>query len=264
MGIAYRDTEMMFSSDEEFINSEELSLLNYSWKHLNYELMVDLYNRMGWEVDEKIKQTNMQYDNESDCYYYDVDINDVHIKIQDTEDDIIFTYAILMLCRNISTDTKFFAEYACKIYEGIKECNLEDCMELIDNSKTKKVFIAMSFAETMKEARKSIEKAIKDSGYVPMLIDVKEHNNQIVPEIYKEIEECYFIIADLTGQRGGVYYEAGYAMAKEKPLILSCKKDKKEKPHFDVAQINTIFWQDEVDLYTRLVYRIRATIGENR
>ena len=37
-------------------------------------------------------------------------------------------------------------------------------------------------------------------------------------------EESAFVIADLTGGRGGVYYEAGYAMAKGKQIILSCKK----------------------------------------
>lgn len=50
----------------------------------------------------------------------------------------------------------------------------------------------------------------------------------------------------------GVYYEAGYARAKNKPLILCCKKDKNENPHFDVAQINTIFDKDEKDLTERL------------
>lgn len=122
----------------------------------------------------------------------------------------------------------------------------------------------MNFAEKMINARESIVKAVKDSGYMPVLIDVKEHNNQIVPEIYKEIEESRFVIADLTGQRGGVYYEAGYAKANNKPLILCCKKTQEEVPHFDVAQINTIFWSDEKNLYDRLIKRIEATIGIER
>lgn len=265
MRIAYYNAKEMYVKEEDFLASDENSVMEYQWKYIGYDSMVELHNRMGWQIDEKISKRRMSHDNVADCVFFYVDFDDIYEKIEGLEDNIEFTYAILMLIENaIDSNRKIYAEYVCKVYEGIRECGLEDCLKLIDDSKTKKVFIAMSFAENMKEVRKNIERAVKDSGYVPMLIDVKEHNNQIVPEIYKEIEESSFIVADLTGQRGGVYYEAGYAMAKEKPLILSCKKDKKEKPHFDVAQINTIFWQDEEDLYNRLVNRIKATVGENR
>lgn len=262
--ISYCDEERCFKNEQDFLESEEAEALNYEWNYFSYSSMVDLYSRMGWEIEETFKERKVQYDSETDTLYHNISFGEIHEKIQSIQDDVEFLYAILLLIRNVHENRKLYKEYVRNIYEGIRECNLEDCLKLIDDSKTKKVFIAMSFAENMKGVRKNIEKAVKDSGYAPMLIDVKEHNNQIVPEIYKEIEECSFIVADLTGQRGGVYYEAGYAMAKEKPLILSCKKDKKEKPHFDVAQINTIFWQNEEDLYNRLINRIRTTIGENR
>ena len=234
--------------------------LNFNWKYISYGLMTGLYNRMGWEVDETIKKTEMQYDNATDNVYYGLGFQDIYSKIQATEDDIEFAYAILTLIGSLPAARKLYSQFVGKIYEGIKECDLEECLKLLDDGRTKKVFIAMSFAESMKEARKVIEKAVNSSGYLPILIDVKEHNNQIVPEIYREIEESAFVIADLTGQRGGVYYEAGYAVAKDKPLILSCKKSETEKPHFDVAQINTIFWENEGDLYARLTRRIKATI----
>lgn len=262
--IAYSEEERCFVGMQDFSESEEAETLDYEWNYFGYSSMVDLYSRMGWEIEETFKERKMQYDRETDILYYNISFGEMHEKIQSIQDNIEFLYAILMLIRNVHESRKLYKTYVCKIYEGINEYDLEDCLKIIDDSKTKKVFIAMNFAESMKGARKSIEKAVKDSGYVPILIDVKEHNNQIVPEIYREIEESFFIIADLTGQRGGVYYEAGYAMAKDKPLILSCKKARKQKPHFDVAQINTIFWQDEKDLYDRLIKRIRATIGESR
>ena len=70
--------------------------------------------------------------------------------------------------------------------------------------KNETVFVTMSFSDKMKKARKQISEAIQECGFIPVLIDIKEHNNQIVPEIYKEIESCTFVIADLSGQRGGV------------------------------------------------------------
>ena len=258
--IEYWETERCYRDQEDYEYSEDYRNLNFEWKYISYRSLTKLYNHMGWEIDEEFKQIEMQYDYAVDCVYYGLDFQDIYSKIQATENDIEFAYAVLTLIGSLSTARKLYTRFADKIYEGIQECNLEECIKLLDDGITKKVFIAMSFDDSMEVARKNIVKAVEDSGYKAMLIDVKEHNNQIVPEIYREIEESAFVIADLTGQRGGVYYEAGYAVAKDKPLILSCKKSTEEKPHFDVAQINTIFWEDEGDLYSRLTKRIKATI----
>ena len=74
-------------------------------------------------------------------------------------------------------------------------------------------FIAMWFDSKMKNAKTRIISAIQESGYTPMIISDKEHNNQIVPEILYEIRRSAFLVADLTGHRNGVYYEAGYGHA---------------------------------------------------
>ena len=128
--------------------------------------------------------------------------------------------------------------------------------------KSSQAFIAMCFNPDLNEARQAITRAISDCGYIPIIIDDKEHNNQIVPEIFYEIKQSHFIVADLTKQRNGVYYEAGYAEALNKEVILTCKKEDFETRHFDIAQKNTIEWISPDDLYTRLVKRIRATVGE--
>ncbi|TFE03844.1 hypothetical protein [Jeotgalibacillus salarius] len=138
------------------------------------------------------------------------------------------------------------------IIRELKEYKIE-----IDYSKSS-VFIAMSFGEEMLKARKSIANVVRDFGYEPMFIDSKEHNNQIVPEIFSEIEKAEFVISDLTEQKRGVYLEAGYALALKKQVILSCEKEDFKNNHFDVSQINTIVWSDENDLESRLRERIKA------
>lgn len=254
------ERERLYESRDAYLRSDDYSNYNFEWKYIAYGSLNKLYNCMGWEIEEKFKKVRMMYEFDADFVHYSIEFADIYSKIQDTKDDIEFAYAVLTLIGSLSTARKLYTRFADKIYEGIRECNLEECIKLLDDGITKKVFIAMSFDDSMEVARKNIVKAVEDGGYKAMLIDVKEHNNQIVPEIYREIEESAFVIADLTGQRGGVYYEAGYAVAKDKPLILSCKKSTEEKPHFDVAQINTIFWEDEGDLYSRLTKRIKATI----
>lgn len=123
-------------------------------------------------------------------------------------------------------------------------------------------FIAMWFDPSMKPIKERIIEAIRDSGYLPMVIDMKEHNNQIVPEILFEIDRSEFVVADLTGGRGGVYYEAGYASGRDKPVIMCCRDDYFNQIHFDLKQKNGINWTDEDDLYKRLTDRIQATIGK--
>lgn len=122
-----------------------------------------------------------------------------------------------------------FGFVSCKNKEGIqKQYKLTargwlKVQELQNSTQTKKqCFVAMWFDPCMQQARGMIIKAIQDCGYSPMIIDIKEHNNQIVPEIFYEIKQSRFVIADLTGHRNGVYYEAGYAEALGKPVILMC------------------------------------------
>lgn len=122
----------------------------------------------------------------------------------------------------------------------------------------KTVFVAMSFDKSVKEIRETICRVISSEGFKPILIDAKEHNNHIVPEIFYEIDQAEFVIADLTQQRAGVYFEAGYAKGKGKEVIITCSKEELENRHFDVEQLNTIFWEDNYDLSKRLSKRIEA------
>ena len=72
-------------------------------------------------------------------------------------------------------------------------------------------FIAMWFDDSVKDAWAAIDKGISTAGYKPFRVDQKQHNNKIDDEIIAGIRGSKFLVADLTGHRGGVYYEAGFA-----------------------------------------------------
>lgn len=128
------------------------------------------------------------------------------------------------------------------------------------NSNT--VFIAMSFSDKMKETRETIKKSIIKNGLIPRIMDEIEHNHQIVPEMLYEIRQSKFVIAELTGHNNGAYFEAGYALGIGKEVIQVCNKNKfDEDGHFDVKQINTVMWESQDDLLTKLDARIKATIS---
>jgi hypothetical protein len=95
-------------------------------------------------------------------------------------------------------------------------------------------FVAMWFDQQMGSAwEEGFRPAIEAAGYAPQRIDRKEHVNKICDEIIAEIRRSRFVVADFTGQRGGVYYEAGYASGRDIPVILTCHKGDFEKIHFD-------------------------------
>ncbi|MHC4124718.1 MAG: nucleoside 2-deoxyribosyltransferase, partial [Planctomycetota bacterium] len=61
-------------------------------------------------------------------------------------------------------------------------------------------------------------------------------------------------------QRGGVYFEAGFAKGLGREVIFTVKEDDVEKLHFDTRQYNHIVYDSPEDLYEKLYNRICATI----
>ena len=109
----------------------------------------------------------------------------------------------------------------------------------------------------------AIEPAIRNAGYAPKRIDRVEHNNRIDDEIVAMIRRSRFVVADFTGQRGGVYFEAGFALGLDIPVIWTVRLDDLDEVHLDNRQYNFITWRMDnlADLRDRLQNRIEATIG---
>lgn len=75
-----------------------------------------------------------------------------------------------------------------------------------------KCFVAMSFHESLKDAYEhGIYLAVKeDCKMDPVRIDLVPHNDNIIDKIIAEIRTCQFMVADFTGNKAGVYFEAGF------------------------------------------------------
>jgi nucleoside 2-deoxyribosyltransferase len=125
-----------------------------------------------------------------------------------------------------------------------------------------KAFVAMWFNDEMKSVyEKSIGPAIEKTGYLPIRIDLQEHSDSIIDRILAEIKESRFVVADFTGHRAGVYFEAGFAKGLGLNVIWMCKKTYMKKLHFDIKGFNVIDWRDGKDLEERLFNRIRYILG---
>ena len=128
--------------------------------------------------------------------------------------------------------------------------------------RSRTAFVAMHFDVSLNSAfSEGIEPAVREAGYEPMRVDKVHHNEKICDRIVSEIRRSRFLIADVTDQRQGVYFEAGFAMGLGLPVIWSCREDNQENIHFDTRQYNHILWKEPADLREKLRDRIIATIG---
>jgi len=122
-------------------------------------------------------------------------------------------------------------------------------------------FVAMWFdPETDSAFKEGFQPGIEDTGYKARRIDMKEYNNKICEEIIAEIRRSAFVVADFTGNRQGVYFEAGFALGLGIPVIWTCHKDHIKELHFDTRQYNHIVWESPEELRKKLKTRIEATM----
>ena len=68
-------------------------------------------------------------------------------------------------------------------------------------------------------------------------------------------------MADVTEQRRGVYFEAGYAIGIGLPVKWCIRKDDLTIVHFDTRQYNHVVWESIQELKEKLYDIICAVIG---
>jgi hypothetical protein len=122
-------------------------------------------------------------------------------------------------------------------------------------------FVAMWFDESLNELwRNGFKEGLEECGLQPIRIDLEEHNEKICDKIIAEIRNSRILVADFTGQRGGVYFEAGFAMGLDMPVIWTCRSNDIDNVHSDTRQYNHIVWEGYGDLKTKLINRVNATV----
>lgn len=81
-----------------------------------------------------------------------------------------------------------------------------------------------------------------------------------------QIRGSAFVLADLTDENRGAYWEAGYAEGLGKPVIYICeqKKFSKAKTHFDTNHCTTITWSadDTEGFATELIATLQRSLDE--
>ena len=134
------------------------------------------------------------------------------------------------------------------------------------SSAYRKAFMAMKFGDEVLERMlaATFRPAAAQAGFELFKLDDVPRAGLIDDRLRVEIQASDFVVADLSHDNLGAYWEAGYAEGLGKPVIYTCEQAKFEatKTHFDTNHHLTIVWNDENPQHAgnSLKATIRATL----
>lgn len=116
------------------------------------------------------------------------------------------------------------------------------------------VFVIMSFKEKYNDVYRSLKIASQLSTFNNSItlerVDENKGGYIITDKIKSSIENAGLIICDISEDSPNVFFEFGYAIAKNKTIILVAKKGRKLP--FDISQYKTIFYSSEIELQDKI------------
>ena len=131
---------------------------------------------------------------------------------------------------------------------------------------SRKAFMAMKYGDKAldKVVEEVFKPAVKQTGFDLFKLVDKPKAGLIDDRLRVEIQTSRFLIADLTHENAGAYWEAGYAEGLAKPVIYTCEKEKfeEQKTHFDTNHHLTVVWDSKkpTEAVEELKASIRATL----
>jgi len=132
-----------------------------------------------------------------------------------------------------------------------------------ERPKSTAAFVAMWFAPEMQSTYdEAFYPALYNLGYDPIRVDREHYLGKVDDFIIASIRKSAILVADFTGMRSGVFFEAGFGLGLGIPVVWSCREDwlEKLKEHFDTRQYPHLQWTDAADLKVKLRSRIEAAV----
>jgi hypothetical protein len=109
-------------------------------------------------------------------------------------------------------------------------------------------FMAMKFGnDELDRAFEAFIGAVAQAGFELRRLDRKPQAGLIDLRMRVEIRSAKFLVADLTDENRGAYWEAGFAEGLGKKVYYVCEASKfeKVKTHFDTEHMLTVKWNSE-------------------
>lgn len=132
------------------------------------------------------------------------------------------------------------------------------------NSRT--AFMAMKFGDDIlnRVLKECFQPAAGRAGFILKALDEQPSAGLIDNQIRAAIRTARFVIADLSHNNNGAYFEAGFAEGLGLPVIYTCEAEKfiRKETHFDTNHMHTVLWRQDglVEASHALTATIRNTL----
>lgn len=135
-------------------------------------------------------------------------------------------------------------------------------------SETRLAFMAMKYGDQILDRMltECFRPAVAKTGFKLQILTDNAKAGLIDDRLRVEIRKARFLIADLTHQNAGAYWEAGFAEGLGRPVIYTCERsvfdNEKTKPHFDTNHHLTVVWSESDTTKTEQEMKsvVRATL----
>lgn len=147
-------------------------------------------------------------------------------------------------------------------FEGWKQ--FDELSRRVVASRT--AFMAMKFNDVLMDRvlRDCFKPAAERAGFTLRPVNENQAAGLIDDQIRAAIRTARFIVADLSHDSNGAYFEAGFAEGLGLPVIYTCEAQKfaDKKTHFDTNHMHTIPWNEGklADAGRELTATIRNTL----
>jgi hypothetical protein len=122
-------------------------------------------------------------------------------------------------------------------------------------------FVAMWFADDLDVVYQTgFVKALEGCGFRPYRVKEDPTNKAVIDRILAEIRRSHFVVADFTGNRPSVYYEAGFARGVGREVISTCREGETSSLAFDTRHLGHVVWKDAEDLRIKLTNSVQANV----
>lgn len=137
------------------------------------------------------------------------------------------------------------------------------CEDLKTSNKVFIAFMAMEYKNSRLDEfyRVTLKPTLTEIGFDLRRLDEEPKAGIIDNHLRAEIKKAKLLIADLSTDNRGAYWEAGYAEGLGKEVIYICEKGKLKDIHFDTNHCQTVpfDWNDLDSFQKQLKATIRAT-----
>lgn len=155
--------------------------------------------------------------------------------------------------------------YSAQINANFEGEGLISIKNFIVDSKKLAAFVIMEFSERFNKIyNKVIRPTCENQDILCIRVDEICSPGKITSDILEAIKEVDIIIAEISPNNANVFFELGYAIAFDKPIIPLVNGSERNKLPFDIYDIRTIFYENSEEGINLAITRLSNFLSKTK